>query len=217
MPNHVYTCISVEKKYAEKLKTIIKNGGICQYYKPMPKALEIMSGSYGSHPDNKEKAEELARLQNANLKNFGYQDWYDFSVEEWGTKWGEYEQNEEESDTRLDYTYNTAWSPLNAELITMLSRDIPDFSYTWEEEQGFGEEWECKNGQMILIKEWSAPEWEEVITDGDKGHYPITYLKQDYENLEGKFKSGYYESWNLGEYLGDTLEEAKEEYEINHG
>ena len=35
MPNHVYSIISVEEKYIDKLEEISKVG-LCRYYKPMP-------------------------------------------------------------------------------------------------------------------------------------------------------------------------------------
>ncbi len=38
-------------------------------------------------------------------------------------------------------------------IFELLAKEIPNFSYWWEEEQGFGEEWECVNGELRLISE----------------------------------------------------------------
>ena len=40
-----------------------------------------------------------------------------------------------------------------------MSKDIPNFKFIWEEEQGFGQEWVCKDGEIKLIREWEI-EWE---------------------------------------------------------
>ena len=42
MPNHVYSIISVEEKYIDKLEEISKVG-LCRYYMPMPLELEKSS------------------------------------------------------------------------------------------------------------------------------------------------------------------------------
>ena len=69
--------------------------------------------------------------------------------------------------------------------------------------------WNCDNGEFTLELEYDIPDFEYVV-EGDEG-YGITYLKEDYMNPQGKYKEGYYADYNLNEYLGDTLEEAKEE------
>ena len=207
MPNWVYNEISVEKKYAEKLKTIIKNGGICQHYKPMPKALEI--SRFDTQNEWKENKEYDNQVE-ANKKNYGFPDWYEWKVNEWGTKWGECEPKEEESGDMFYYRYMTAWGPISEELIQMLAKDIPDFSYDLEEEQGWGQAWTCDNGELTLDMEWDIPDWERCI-EGDNEAHDIVYLKEDYNCLRGNFKSGYYKDWDLESYLGDTLEEAKAE------
>ncbi len=104
------------------------------------------------------------------------------------------------------YHFTTAWGPLSEEIIEMLANDIPDFWYTYEEEQGWGAEIEYTDGEETSRLEWDLPDWEE--TDHDE----ILFLTTDYQNGDGYFKKGYYMDWSIHEYLGDTLEEAIEEY-----
>lgn len=219
MPNWVYNNISVEEKYAEKLQEIVKNGGICKTYRPIPRILQestqaptkIVSVEEYNESREKNKTAKYKtfpltqQLSDTYKKLYGHDNWYTWSLHNWGTKWGECEP---QCDGAV-YSYSTAWSPLSFELLKKLAKDIPNFRYDWEEEQGQGEIWECDNGEFTLELEYGIPNFEYVI-EGDKG-YGITYLTEDYKNPEGKYRQGYYADYDLNEYLGDTLEEAKAE------
>lgn len=195
MPNHVYNSISVEEKYAEKLAEIAKVG-LCRYYKPMPD--DLVGTTSPQRIDETISQEEHDRL----TEKYGTSDWYTWANREWGTKWGCYEGKYE----HCLYTFTTAWSPPSDSIMDMLVKDIPDFDYFWEEEQGFGMEISVNDGQISSFVEWDIPEWEYI-----EGEDEILLLKEDYENYMGKFKKGYYQNYDLeGGYLGDTLEEAKQ-------
>lgn len=192
MPNHVYCNISVEEKYADKLKEIAKVG-LAQYYKPRPKDLEdTTSPARIGENITQEESDRLIEL-------YGHNNWYDWSYQNWGTKWGCYENEYEDGH----YRFTTAWNPLDTEILDMLAKDIPDFWYTWEEEQGFGQEIEYTDGESLLILEWDIPEWENTNND------EIYFLPSDYESPEGKFSSGYYRDGFLSEYLAETYEDAE--------
>ena len=89
-------------------------------------------------------------------------DWYNFNVREWGTKWDvAVSDNEKYSDTSIEdapngdnhvvhYNFNTAWSrPLPA--LFKLSEQYPDllFTHSYEEETGWGGEMEILRGIPI--------------------------------------------------------------------
>ena len=73
MPNWVYNNIEVEEKYTEKLKQIADKG-ICQYFKPQPKAYDDTLCPTPSKEDNP-YVYELSQLL---LKYHGYENWYDW-------------------------------------------------------------------------------------------------------------------------------------------
>jgi hypothetical protein len=84
----------------------------------------------------------------AEVLSFSGNNWYDWNVRNWGTKWDvavrdneEYPETEltDESETLLAYRFNTAWSP-PTEAITKLSLQYPDldFELSFEEETGWG-------------------------------------------------------------------------------
>ena len=89
-------------------------------------------------------------------KHHGFDNWYDWSWENWGTKWGTYDNKFFEKDR--EYTYTTAWSPLSEDIIEMLAKYIPTFKYHWEEEQGYGAESEYENGERVFYEEYDIPD-----------------------------------------------------------
>ena len=194
MPNHVYCNISVEEKYADKLKEIAEVG-LAQYYKPRPKELEDTTAPARiGDTITKEESDRLIEL-------YGHNNWYDWSYRNWGTKWGCYDNEYEDGH----YRFTTAWNPLATEILDMLAKDIPDFLYDWEEEQGYGQEIEYTNGDGVVLLDYDVPNWES--TDNDE----IYFLAEDYESPQGYFKTGYYMEGFLDSFLAETYEEALKE------
>lgn len=230
MPNHVYNTISVEdpgcleklNKQKEIMHAIHKKG-ICEYFRPRPKELFF----YGSplkvvseseyiqavenkifNPDQKYISLPITeKLKTKLAEKYGHTNWYDWSCDIWGTKWGAYDPYiDEEGD---EYSFSTAWSTINSEIIREFTKIVPNFKYSWVEEQGFGAEMTYENGE--LVHEWSfdCPDFREATEDIFKDE-DVTILKEDYKNLEGTFEAGYYYAYDLNEFLGKTAEEAHE-------
>lgn len=56
---------------------------------------------------------ELARAVEKNIRDHGHPDWYSWSVENWGTKWNAYEQEEPvlaPGGKSVTYEFETAWA-----------------------------------------------------------------------------------------------------------
>jgi hypothetical protein len=51
----------------------------------------------------------LKRLEKLNLKNYGFKDWYHWSIEHWGTKWNGRPHGFDEDGREL--SFSTAWNP----------------------------------------------------------------------------------------------------------
>ena len=230
MPNHVYNTISIEDPGSleefNKQKAIMKkihDVGICQYFKPKPKVL----GFYGSplkvvsesdyiqavehkifNPDKKNMFKSLPiteRLKTKLSEKHGHTNWYDWSCNVWGTKWGAYDPYiNEEGD---EYSFSTAWSAPDSEIIKEFAKIIPNFEYSWVEEQGFGAKETYENGELVYHWSFDMPEFTEAKEDILKD-LEVTVLSENYRNLEGEFEKGYYYCYDLQEFLGKTAEEA---------
>tara|TARA_R110000787_G_scaffold17376_2_gene54463 strand:- start:4910 stop:5533 length:624 start_codon:yes stop_codon:yes gene_type:complete len=201
----------VPKEYEKKLQEIAKVG-LCRYYRPMPAELEQTTSpvrvvsekeyakqmklnetaKHKTYPITKDRQEYL-------LEKYGKDNWYDWAYVNWGTKWGCYD-NECDDGT---YGFTSAWGPIDDSIILEhFVKDIPTFSYSYEEEQGWGAEFEFEDGEETNSLEWDLPDWE----DTDSSF--IFFLPQKYQNGEGTHLKGYYSEYNLNEYLGDNFEEA---------
>ena len=79
---------------------------------PVPEDLKIVSGRVGADDDENQRA--LVAQQESNLAKHGYKDWYDWCVNEWGTKWDVGCQGyaiKPEADGRMCIGFDSAWSP----------------------------------------------------------------------------------------------------------
>ena len=89
--------------------------------------------------------------------------WYNFNIREWGTKWdvsysSYVETNADGDSSTAEYAFDTAWSPPEPIFRAMVEQ-FPELNFDiwWEEEQGFGAELEGENGELTLTKEWDIP------------------------------------------------------------
>ena len=77
---------------------------------PVPKDLQIVAGRVGDGDEQR----ELERKTAENVEKYGYGNWYDFCVGEWGTKWdvGCEGTTDVRDDGKMLHTYfDSAWAP----------------------------------------------------------------------------------------------------------
>jgi hypothetical protein len=94
-----------------RAKEALDRGEFLQEFIPVPQDLkDTMSGSYG----DTEKQAELEAQTKRNVEKYGAGNWYDFCVNEWGTKWdvGGDGQTDIHPDGRMLHTsFDSAWAP----------------------------------------------------------------------------------------------------------
>jgi len=56
--------------------------------------------------------------------------WYDWQVQNWGTKWEPADISVEQCDEELEITFNTAWSPPE-DICRAIRNKYPDISVSW--------------------------------------------------------------------------------------
>ena len=116
---------------------------------PMPEDLNITKGTQTQ--DEKEQAM-------LNKARYGHTDWYDWRLDEWGTKWDACESGIDHND--IDYfavSFDTAWSP-PIYWIKNILKDFPDLCFTLEyEEPGM-----CFGGRLTAQhdKIWDDFNWD---------------------------------------------------------
>ncbi len=149
MPNHVTSICTVtgpavdvsafyEKHVAPGYPARYKGRDVgpafsCDTVFPMP---EILQGTTSPPPAGDERAAKA-------YAETGFTDWYDWSCETWGTKWGTYDFEERErGDGRYVFKFESAWSfptPVFAELANRFPSLVFDV-VTYDEGHCFGGE-----------------------------------------------------------------------------
>jgi hypothetical protein len=97
----------------ERAKQAFADGRLLDEFVPVPKSLHIVAGRVGDDADEAQKKllEDTAR----NIEVHGYGNWYDFCVNEWGTKWdvggNDYNEPIQESPNKITMSFDSAWAP----------------------------------------------------------------------------------------------------------
>ena len=186
MPNWVYNGLTIEGN-PEQVKSlmaqmnkpfihsIIANGDLAyevkqtKYVNPIFAFHNIYSYRDAGITDETYHGQPPRSTDFSEAMKFETNDWYNFNVREWGTKWdvavsedNKYpdtymEESENGENYVVYYNFNTAWSrPLPA--LQKLSAQYPTllFTLSYEEETGWGGEMEFLRGEIISEAEWDT-------------------------------------------------------------
>ena len=117
MPNYCNNVVEIQGPQ-HILKTLVDHRLDFMKIHPYPKELDITAGREGADDSPEQRA--LVAAEEANLKKHGYKNWYDWCVNNWGTKWNAGGDND---DMQVDYDedvgnqgialfqFDTAWAP----------------------------------------------------------------------------------------------------------
>ena len=88
------------------------DGRLLDEFVPVPKSLHIVAGRVGSddNPEQIKLEEDTAR----NIATHGYGNWWDYCVNEWGTKWdvgGDGDQARLDGPNHISMNFDSAWAP----------------------------------------------------------------------------------------------------------
>jgi len=101
--------ISGTKEMMDEVESALKEGELLGKLLPVPPELNITAGSLGH---NTPEQLELEEKEKANREKYGYANWYDYCVNEWGTKWDiSLVSYERLSETEITLSFDTAWAP----------------------------------------------------------------------------------------------------------
>jgi len=109
MPNWCNNFIQIRHKDPAMIERVLKGkDGLFMEFFPTP---EPLTETVVGYPGEDKQAAQAAQ-QAANLEQFGYKDWYDWNVANWGTKWDiELEGIERMDDNSISAFFDSAWSP----------------------------------------------------------------------------------------------------------
>lgn len=112
----------------QRLKDAWDSGHFMQSLHPCPQELyDTIAGGYSDD----EKQKELEIKEKANVEKYGYKNWYDWCVANWGTKW--------DIDTDAGVASITG-NEFHAEFMTAWSPPIEFFMYLDRRDRGISDE-----------------------------------------------------------------------------
>ena len=115
MPNWCDNHISITgpNSVMDKLEKVIQTEeGLLQFMLPMPKELADTTSPFPKDATPEEKAQRIK-----NLDKYGFDNWYDWRNENWGTKWdvNEYygfdRQYINDDESQISVGFSSAWGP----------------------------------------------------------------------------------------------------------
>ena len=121
------------------------------------------------------------------------ENWYSWNCDNWGTKWGCYDQNVE--GDQINFT--TAWDTLSDDVLDRLAKHFPNMIFYYEEEQGWGGEIVYKNGTQYSHERFDIPKWD-AYGQTQNGE-DVYRLAENYTRIDERYDSGWYYYQNLEE------------------
>ena len=133
MPNYCNNVVEIRGP-VQVVKALVDHRLDFQKIHPYPKDLDIVAGRSGA--DDSPEQIQLVAAEESNLKKYGYKNWYDWCVSEWGTKWNaggsdnadmQIDFDEDGDDSIALFQFDTAWAPALG-VLQKLMDDHPELS-----------------------------------------------------------------------------------------
>ena len=143
MPNWCNNSVEIyhrDPAMIERVRTAFNGEGLLQEFIPVPQALrDTVSGSMGE-----DKRAEHEAQQAANVEKYGYANWYDFCVNEWGTKWdvGGDDGVLNDIDGGIIVSFDSAWAPPCAAYEKLTEMGFKILAMYYEPGMAFAGVWE---------------------------------------------------------------------------
>ena len=144
MPNWCNNTLNISHEdpaMITRAKAAFESGKFLNEFIPIPESLHIVAGSVGDPVEQKKLEEDTAR----NLEVHGYGNWYDFSVNEWGTKWdvgGDDGHMVEQDANGVVFNFDSAWAPPTAAYAKLMEQGFKIIAYYFEPGMAFCGKWE---------------------------------------------------------------------------
>lgn len=149
MPNWCNNTVEITHKdpaMLERARNAFNEGRFLSEFVPVPKELQIVAGRVGD--DNDQAQKDLETQEQINLTAYGYKNWYDYCVNEWGTKWDVGGDGNEALDRGTDFgpglilNFDSAWSPPIQAYEKMCDLGFSIRAYYYEGGMNFAGIWE---------------------------------------------------------------------------
>jgi hypothetical protein len=186
MPNWCNNTLEIthsDPAMIERARVAFKEGRLLEEFCPVTESLHLVAGCVGDPDEQKKLEEDTAR----NLEVHGYGNWYDYCVNEWGTKWdvgGDDYNAPQDIPNGLIMTFDSAWAPPCAAYEKMMDLGFSIRATYYEPGMCFAGIWEDGNDDFYEIGGMSANEVEDLLPEFLDESYGISECIREYEEEE---------------------------------
>ena len=183
MPNWCNNTLEITHKdpaMIERVRTAFKEGRLLEEFCPVPKSLHIVAGRVGDEAEQKKLEEDTAE----NIRVHGYGNWYDYCVNEWGTKWdvgGDDYNAPQDIPNGLIMSFDSAWAPPTAAYEKILDLGFSIRATYYEPGMCFCGIWEDGDDDFYDISDMTADQVEELLPEFLDDSYGISECIREYE------------------------------------
>ena len=183
MPNWCSNHITVrggDQAEIQRLAKALSEGTFCNAVVPTPQELtETVAGSFGD--DAQQKALELR--EQTNVEKYGYKNWYDFQVANWGTKWDVSGEAVEIDEDGLGFSgaFESAWAPPVRIAEALVEQGFEVTLYYYEPGMAFVGKWENGIDDEYSYGEETSATVRAVIGDELDDMFGISESMAEYE------------------------------------
>lgn len=196
MPNWCNNTLEIthsDPAMLERARNAFKDGRLLDEFVPVPKELQIVAGRVGADDNPDQIALEAA--EKSNLEKFGYTNWYDFCVSEWGTKWDVGGDGYEAQDipSGLIMSFDSAWAPPIQAYEKMMDLGFSVRASYYEPGMAFCGVWEDGSDDYYDIGNMSSDQVRDLLPEHLDEAYGISECIAEYEAEEKDDVQEWYE------------------------
>jgi len=187
MPNWCNNTVTLEHSDPAMLaraKAAFLDGKFLNEFIPVPEDLHIVAGSVGAKGSPEQ--DELEAKEQANREKHGYATWYEFCVNEWGTKWdvGGDDGYVQDLNGGLMLTFDSAWAPPTNAYEKLMDMGFRIHATYFEGGMMFAGDWDNGEDDYYELGNMSSAEIIEALPEHLDEAYGISEMKAEWEDEE---------------------------------
>ena len=187
MPNWCNNTVTLEHSdpaMIERAKAAFLDGKFLNEFIPVPEDLHIVAGSVGAKGSPEQN--ELELKEQANREKHGYATWYEFCVNEWGTKWdvGGDDGYVQDLNGGIMLTFDSAWAPPTNAYEKLVDMGFRVHATYFEGGMMFAGDWENGEDDYYELGNMSSAEIKEALPEHLDEAYGISEMKAEWEDEE---------------------------------
>jgi hypothetical protein len=190
MPNWCNNTVEISHPDTAKMYALVEainEGKFCNFAIPVPQELHIVAGRVGddSNPDQIALVEAEAR----NKEKYGFGTWYDFCVNQWGTKWDvdpyePVEYDDQHDKHGITFGFDSAWSPPTGCFEALVEQGYSVRAYYYESGMCFAGVWEDGDDDFYELGSMSSQEVRDTLPEALDEMMGISETIANYEEEE---------------------------------